>query len=81
MLTRSELASITERLIERLDLIDGEPDLEEDDPSGQDTEDERSSINLMHGPDFGPGCPLAEDHEMGHHPAETFGGPHFADRL
>jgi len=32
MLTRNELASLTERLIDRLDLIDGDPDSEEDDP-------------------------------------------------
>jgi hypothetical protein len=34
MLTRNELASLTERLIDRLDLIDGDPDAEDDDPSG-----------------------------------------------
>ena len=32
MLTRAELASITERLIDRLDRIDGDPDDEDDDP-------------------------------------------------
>lgn len=31
MLTRHELANLTERLIERLDEIDGDPDLEDDD--------------------------------------------------
>ena len=32
MLTRNELASITARLIDRLDLIDGDPEDEDDDP-------------------------------------------------
>ena len=32
MLTRAELASLTERLIDRLDLIDPDPDAEDDDP-------------------------------------------------
>jgi hypothetical protein len=32
MLTRNELASLTERLIERLDQQDGDPDAEDDDP-------------------------------------------------
>lgn len=31
-LSRAELASITERLIERLDAIDGDAEAEEDDP-------------------------------------------------
>jgi hypothetical protein len=35
MLTRHELASLTERLIDQLDAIDGDPDLEDDDPSGE----------------------------------------------
>jgi hypothetical protein len=32
MLTRNELASLTERLIDRLDAIDPDPDSEDDDP-------------------------------------------------
>lgn len=36
MLTRCELAAITERLLERLDELDGDPDLEDDDPAGTD---------------------------------------------
>ena len=39
MLTRHELAALTERLIDALDAIDGDPDLEDDDPSGQRDED------------------------------------------
>ena len=34
MLTRHELASLTERLIDRLDGLDGDPDDEDDDPGG-----------------------------------------------
>ena len=34
MLTRHELAKLTERLIERLDQQDGDPDDEDDDPGG-----------------------------------------------
>lgn len=81
MLTRHELASVTERLIERLDEVDVEPDREEDDPPGQDTEDELSSINRMRHYGFGPGCPLSGDHEMGLQPAETFGGTHLGGKL
>lgn len=44
MLTRFELAAITERLIERLDQLSGDPDLEDDDPAGTD---------LDHGEDDG----------------------------
>lgn len=36
MLSRSDLEALTERLIEQLDQIDGDPDLEEDDPDHED---------------------------------------------
>lgn len=36
MLTRNELARLTERLIDRLDTIDGDPDTEDDDPDEED---------------------------------------------
>ena len=36
MLTRFELANLTERLIDRLDLIDGDTDAEDDDPDEED---------------------------------------------
>ena len=65
MLSRHELASLTERLIDRLDEIDGDPDHEDDDPSGQCDEDDRntgSGVLVMHGHSyFGPGCPISDD--------------------
>lgn len=39
MLTRHDLEALTERLIDRLDEIASDPDLEDDDPSGQCDED------------------------------------------
>lgn len=38
-LPRAELARIAERMIDRLDELDGDPDLEDDDPAGQCDED------------------------------------------
>lgn len=38
-LSRAELEDLTERLIGRLDAIDGDPDLEDDDPAGGNPED------------------------------------------
>lgn len=35
-LSRHELEAVTERLIEMLDTMDGDPDLEDDDPGGTD---------------------------------------------
>lgn len=65
MLTRHELAALTERLIERLDLMDGDPDAEDDDPAGQCDEDgvnTNSGIFLMHERKRdGPGCYISED--------------------
>lgn len=70
MLTRRELASLTEHLIDRLDMIDGDPEREEDDPSGQCDEDEVNTGHgnfVMHGTSYlGPGCPIAGDDEPGH---------------
>lgn len=64
-LTRHELAALTERLIERLDLLDGDPDEEDDDPCGQCDEDGRNTgpgIFIMHGIVLdGPGCHISED--------------------
>jgi hypothetical protein len=65
-LSRHELASLAERLVDRLDELDPDPDLEEDDPSGQCDEDERntgSGVFMMHGTSYmGPGCPISHDH-------------------
>jgi len=76
MLTRSELEALTERLIDHLDEIDGDPDLEEDDPPGQCDEDEINTGSpsfAMHGQhDKGPGCPISDpdcgdDHRAAHY--------------
>ena len=64
MLTRHELTALTARLIDRLDEIDGDADLEEDDPSGQCDEDGANCGTgniVMHGNYFaGPGCYISE---------------------
>ncbi|NML95457.1 hypothetical protein [Novosphingobium olei] len=65
MLSRHELESLTERLIDRLDEIDGDPDLEDDDPAGQMDEDEINTgqaIVYRHGIAYpGSGCLLSDD--------------------
>lgn len=38
-LTRAELEALTESIIDRLDALDGDPDLEDDDPAGGNSED------------------------------------------
>jgi len=64
MLSRHELESLTERLIDRLDQIDPDPDLEDDDPSGQCDEDGAncgSGNFAMHGTSYnGPGCYISD---------------------
>jgi hypothetical protein len=60
-LSRNDLEALTERLIDVLDSIDGDPDTEEDDPSGQHDEDEINygqGIYLIH--HHGPGCMLGD---------------------
>ena len=61
MLSRCDLEALTERLIDRLDEIDGDIDLEEDDPAGQMDEDGINtgfgSIKQM----IGPGCVLSDE--------------------
>lgn len=59
-LTRHELAALTERLIERLDEVEGDADLED----ALDTEDDvlsRFAIGYFDG----PGCPIADTPEDG----------------
>lgn len=67
-LSRRDLEALTERLIDRLDEIDGDPDLEEDDPAGQCDEDEINTGHgnfVMHGSSyFGPGCPISDPDEF-----------------
>lgn len=64
MLTRHDLEALTERLIDRLDMIDGNPDEEEDDPAGQCDEDGMNAGSgnfYMHGRSFaGPGCAISD---------------------
>ena len=63
-LSRHDLEALAERLIDQLDRIDGDCDLEEDDPQGECSEDE---INYRParwtGYDSvwnGPGCPYSD---------------------
>mgnify|MGYP001067958006 CR=1 FL=1 len=63
MLSRSDLEALTERLIDRLDWLDGDPDLEEDDPAGQCDEDGINTygdLPLMGMRGHGPGCIIGE---------------------
>jgi len=61
---RASLEAFLSVAIDLLDTMDGDPDIEEDDPSGQCDED---GINTgtgnfaMHGTSFGgPGCPISD---------------------
>lgn len=44
---RPVLARLAARLIERLDEIDGEPDMEDDDPAGGSIDDEGEGLELL----------------------------------
>lgn len=60
---RATIASAVEVLVAVLDAMDGDPDLEEDDPSGQCDEDEFNTALHMAGFTVGAnaaGCPLAD---------------------
>ena len=57
---RTKIEAFAEVSIALLDLIDGDPDLEDDDPAGQMTEDEISAYPV-HGD--GPGCGLSDGGE------------------
>lgn len=62
---RDEIAAAVEALVELLDTIDGDPDLEDDDPSGQcDEDDLNTGLHLALG-DVGAGCPIADPGEYG----------------
>ena len=50
-LSRSEIEHLTESLIDKLDALDGDPDLEDDDPAGGNPED-------VGEPDYARGLPL-----------------------
>ena len=62
---REGVEAITEALIAALDAIDGDPDIEEDDPSGQCDEDgvNTNQLALL---GKGPGC-LISDNDHGLH--------------
>jgi len=66
MLSRNDLEALTERLIDRLDEMTPDPDLEDDDPSGQCDEDGvncRSANFVVQGRKLdGPGCPISDPH-------------------
>lgn len=66
MLSRNDLEVLTERLIDRLDQIDPDPDLEDDDPAGQSDEDGvncGSGNFIMHHTIYnGPGCQISDPH-------------------
>lgn len=66
-LPRPLLSRLVSRAIERLDEIDGDPDLEDDDPSGQCDEDEINTglaFISAHGISLdGPGCPISDPGE------------------
>ena len=58
---REEIAAAVEALVDLLDTIDGDPDLEDDDPAGQCTEDEISCGRLTYAwHPSGPGCEISD---------------------
>ncbi len=61
-LSRRDLVGLTERLIDRLDEIDGDPDIEEDDPAGQCDEDEINTL-LHNRWATGAGCTISDPGE------------------
>lgn len=68
-LSRHDLEALAERLIDHLDGQDGDADLEEDDPAGQQDEDGINTGQFevwKHGRrDAGPGCPISDPGEDG----------------
>lgn len=67
-LPRALLARLVERAIECLDEMDGDPDVEDDDPAGQCDEDGINTgvpVVVEHGQSLhGPGCPWSDAGEM-----------------
>lgn len=64
-LSRAELEDLAQSLIDHMDAIDGDPDLEDDDPAGQCDEDGANtyaSVSILHPRALSvPGCTIAED--------------------
>jgi hypothetical protein len=63
-LTRTELEDLAQSLIDHMDAIDGDPDLEDDDPAGQCDEDGINTgrpILCLHGISMaGAGCVISD---------------------
>lgn len=60
-LPRPVLARLTERLLERLDELDGDPDLE---PSGDELDGSNAEDEAVYLPQYmprGPGCPISDE--------------------
>jgi len=66
-LPRPVLARLTERMIERLDQLDGDPDIEPngDELDGTGGEDDFIDRSGMHGSWHGAGCPISDPPEDG----------------
>lgn len=63
-LDRPTLEAVAQAAIDRLDDLDGDPDLEDDDPAGQCDEDGLNcgqGVVYIHGkPQHGPGCAISD---------------------
>lgn len=64
---RESLEAFLEVALELLDTMDGNPDLEDDDPAEEDddsgdhaSEDEPAGYRAQSRSDFGPGCPISD---------------------
>lgn len=67
--TRAELAGFVSVAIDLLDVLDGDPDNEEDDPPGQCNEDEvNTNLHAQWGE--GPGCEISDGPEEDDHAGE-----------
>lgn len=74
-LDRPALEAVAQAAIDRLDDMDGDPDMEDNDPAGQCDEDGVNTgdrVFYLHGvPHDGPGCPIADtgvgDHDDNDH--------------
>ena len=63
-LDRPALEAVAQAAIDQLDTLDGDPDLEDDDPAGQSDEDGANTggrVFYLHGVlHDGPGCPIGD---------------------
>lgn len=59
--SQQEIADAVEILVDVLDMLSGDPDLEDDDPSGQSDEDGVNTAQGWPTPDgYGAGCPISD---------------------